>query len=397
MMKHIPIFDGAKTLNFDRRSLPTYASLDCWIEDILPGIYAGRVIHRGKNTLVVEGRVNGMERNFYGTRWYGKRVELRPDNPGYAIKIIKRYLSKRHLFEDIAFVEGQIWNEFRTTVAVRHQLMGKGEVYVKTPFDCGVSVGSINKNPYAVGYIVFSYDAGMSLAKLFNERYVFSEDDFLAIFEAISHPLSAAHSLGLMHNDVKPGNIMATPSKIERGNIINPGFADARLIDWACAVRQSNGRNHKHMCIDGTPAFKAPELFDGNEFSVPSEIFSVGATGYYLFTGDYAYLDGNLSSFIGGMGGMPQPSVNWGSHSRVGETLAEIITACLEPNPGNRPQSIEELAEILGFAVGKNKAGEAYSRPQDFKPINPVEREGEGISPARSEILKQQLPVGRKS
>lgn len=147
----------------------------------------------------------------------------------------------------------------------------------------------------------------------------------LAIAHQVSGALAAAEKRGLVHRDLKPGNIMiATPKG---------GDITVKVIDFGVAKALQTTADTRHLTLDGfvgTPAFASPEQRDGQPVDVRSDIYSLGATLWFLLAGV-----------------MPSPGQSARlKAAHVPARFRSLLLAMLAPEPAARP-SVQELTSKL--------------------------------------------------
>ncbi len=129
--------------------------------------------------------------------------------------------------------------------------------------------------------------------------------------------LEAAHSSGVVHRDVKPGNVMV------------PGKGTAKLTDFGIAQSIDDPRLTATGTLIGSPAYMSPERLAGGEAMPAWDLWALGATLFYATEGRGAFDRPTTSATIlAVMNERPQP--------RVTGPLGELITGLLEPDPGRR-------------------------------------------------------------
>ena len=138
-------------------------------------------------------------------------------------------------------------------------------------------------------YYVMEYLPGLSLAELVERHGPLPAARAIHLLEQTCEALSEAHGLGLIHRDIKPGNIFAA----QRGGIHDV----AKLLDFGLA-KPILAPQASHLTIEGTitgsPLFMSPEQASGDrEPDARSDIYSFGAVAYYLLTGRPPFDDKN--------------------------------------------------------------------------------------------------------
>ena len=154
--------------------------------------------------------------------------------------------------------------------------------------------------------------------------------------------LESIHSVGLVHRDLKPANVLVSPD-------------GPRVIDFGVARAAERIQLTVTRGSVGTPAYMAPEQArDTRQATAASDIFSLGATMLFAATGHAPYHGETVVDVLvrlatgpPDLGGLPPE-------------LAEIVEACLERDPRNRPTSASVLARL---APGLSASGELGSAP----------------------------------
>ena len=122
------------------------------------------------------------------------------------------------------------------------------------------------------------YLDGISLHDLVDRFGPLPEGRVSHILRQLCGSLSEAHGLGLIHRDIKPANIMLTKCG---------GMCDfVKLLDFGLVKSQNADRNVTLAgSLTGTPLDMSPEAIEHEELDARSDLFAVGAVGYYLLTG----------------------------------------------------------------------------------------------------------------
>jgi serine/threonine-protein kinase len=200
------------------------------------------------------------------------------------------------------------------------------------------NVVSIHRVAEANGlpFLVMPYIAGDSLVKRLDERGPLELHEILRIGVQIASGLAAAHAQGLVHRDIKPGNILLG-SGIERVTITDFGLA--RAADDASLTRSG--------VITGTPQFMSPEQARGEPVDARSDLFSLGSVLYAMCTGRPPFRADTAYGVLRRIGETnPRPIQEL--VPQIPEWLAEIVEKLHAKNPEDRFQSATEVAQLLG-------------------------------------------------
>ena len=174
--------------------------------------------------------------------------------------------------------------------------------------------------------LVFEYLDGGSLRDRLEKGL--SIHDALAFFDELLAGVEFAHSVGVVHCDIKPSNVL-----LARGGSI-------KLTDFGAALSES---------LTGTPAYLAPERLHGAAIAPSMDQYSLGAVGYQLLTGHVPFLGESAQRLVQD----PEPP----SHHRaeINASLDEVILRMMKRQPKERFSSVGEVRTVLrelssGFA-----------------------------------------------
>ena len=151
----------------------------------------------------------------------------------------------------------------------------------------------------------------------------------VAIGSQVASALAAAHHLGIVHRDVKPGNILITAD------------GSAHISDFGISHAMGDATLTRTGMIHGTPAYLAPEMARGEEASFPADVFSLGSTLYAAVEGSPPFgSEGNSIALLHKVaaGRVPPPT-------RAG-SLIPLLLDMLSSQPGSRP-TMESVALSL--------------------------------------------------
>lgn len=149
--------------------------------------------------------------------------------------------------------------------------------------------------------------------------------------------LEAAQAIGILHRDIKPGNC----------------FEDAdgtvKIGDFGLSISSAARAETKITATGsmvGTPAFCSPEQLRGDELNVRSDMYSVGATLFYLLTGRVPFEGRNIAQLVANVLEKPAPSPRaW--RREVPKGLAAVIRCCLAKQLAERFKSYDDLRQAL--------------------------------------------------
>ena len=191
-------------------------------------------------------------------------------------------------------------------------------------------------------YYVMEYLPGKSLADLVLQHGALAPERVVAILEQTCEALAEAHRLGLIHRDIKPGNIFAA----ERGGV----YDVAKLLDFGLAkpvIPTADVNLTQDGAITGSPLFMAPEQAAGDGIpDARSDIYGLGAVAYYLLTGRPPFEADNPVKILlahAQKAVVPPSQLQPG----VPADLERIVLRCMEKSPADRYQSVNELAADL--------------------------------------------------
>lgn len=136
-------------------------------------------------------------------------------------------------------------------------------------------------------YLVMEHVEGSTLAHLIRSTGGIEPERALALLADVADALSAAHSLGIVHRDVKPSNVFVTSS------------GRAKLGDFGIARGADDTALTRTGLVTGSPAYLAPEVISGRSASPASDIWSLGATLFHAVAGRPPYDLGE--NFVGGL------------------------------------------------------------------------------------------------
>jgi hypothetical protein len=206
-----------------------------------------------------------------------------------------------------------------------------------------IQVYDYGHTPEGVFYYAMELLRGLTLHQLVAQFGAQPERRVVYILVQICDALSEAHALGLVHRDLKPGNIFLC----DRGGL--PDWV--KVLDFGLVRAYRDGKRSPSRAItpaEGTPLFMPPEAFtDSGQTDPRSDIYSLGALAYHLVTAQHVFDgDSDLDLYQKHRTETPVPPRRR-TLNPISAEMEETILRCLEKEPNLRPQSVQELRELL--------------------------------------------------
>ncbi len=185
-----------------------------------------------------------------------------------------------------------------------------------------------------IPYIVMEYVPGLTLRDLIARDGVLPVDQAVEIAAQILAALDYAHRNGLIHRDIKPGNVLITP----QGTV--------KVVDFGIAKSASDLSLTGAGLALGTAAYFSPEQARGEAARPQSDIYSVGVTLYEMLTGHTPFTaDSDVGMAFRHINDAPIPPRQW--NPAVPPLLEQIVLRALAKNPAARFSSAAEMEQAL--------------------------------------------------
>ncbi len=239
-----------------------------------------------------------------------------------AVKILAEHLS-----DDERFVE-----RFRREALAVAKLIHPNIVQV---YDTGIDEGR--------HYIVMEYVQGRSGAQILQRHGPLDGETTAEIGAQACAGLDYAHRRGIIHRDVKPGNLMIV------GGPVGGGEMTMKLTDFGIARAVEQTRITQVGSVVGTAAYLSPEQVRGEEATPATDVYALGVVLYQFLTGRLPYEGSTLAELaVRQQNEKPLPPSTY--NDAVPETLGAAVLRALEGDPNRRYASASELAG--GLALG---------------------------------------------
>jgi serine/threonine protein kinase len=206
-----------------------------------------------------------------------------------------------------------------------------------------VAIYDYGRTPEGVFYYAMEFLDGIDLQALVDKYGPQPVPRVIHILQQICSSLYEAHSLGLVHRDIKPANIMLNRRGGEPDVVKVLDFGLVKAID----DNRQKGLTHD-AALTGTPLYMSPEGIEfPNSVDARSDLYAVGAVGYFLLTGQSVFEAGSVVELCQ----MHLDKVPVPPSERAGITipveLESALLACLEKSRAKRPQTARDLAALI--------------------------------------------------
>ncbi len=202
-------------------------------------------------------------------------------------------------------------------------------------------------------YLVSEYIQGTSLAQLIETHPALPDSTVEGIAVGVATALAAIHAAGLVHRDLKPGNVILSVSGVR---VID--FGIARALDSTSGLTQTG-------TVIGTAAWTAPELFTGGPLTPAADIFAWGCLMAYANTGRHPFGEGSPTTVAYRIVHDPPDLTG------VSPSLYGLIEKALLKDPAARPNAWELLLELSG-ARRETRTGHTAPTPDGVSWLAPM-------------------------
>ena len=251
-----------------------------------------------------------------GAVYKAKDLEL---NRVIALKVIRPELASNP----------EILQRFKQELILARQVTDRNVIRI---FDLGEAGG--------IKFITMEYVEGQSLYQILRQTGKLPVSEALDVMRQTLSGLQAAHQEGVIHRDLKPGNIM----RDSHGRVVVMDFGLARSLAGDGMTRTGT--------MMGPMEYMSPEQAQAKELDARSDIFTVGLICYELFTGKMPFhADSVVASLLKRMQERAAPPSDW--DATIPQPISELVSKCLERDPADRWQNAQEILDRIDEIQGK--------------------------------------------
>jgi serine/threonine protein kinase/Tfp pilus assembly protein PilF len=211
-------------------------------------------------------------------------------------------------------------------------------------------------------FITMEYVTGEDLKSFIRRSRQLTVGTAVAIARQVAEGLTEAHRQGVVHRDLKPGNIMID----KEGN--------AKIMDFGIARSLSDKGITAAGVLIGTPEYMSPEQVEGKEVDQRSDVYSLGVILYEMITGRRPF-EGDTALSIAVKHKVEKPPDPKQFNPNIPEELSRLILKCLEKEKERRFQRADEiLSALVSIESGTYTTGRATIETHDAEKTSEVER-----------------------
>src|SRR5947209_10550705 len=213
-------------------------------------------------------------------------------------------------------------------------------------------------------YYVMEYLDGPTLEQLIRDHGPLPPGRVVYLLRQLCGALAEAHAAGLVHRDVKPGNVIVA----RLGGVCDV----AKLLDFGLVLDESAGGGEDRLtragAVMGTPAYMPPEQAAGDPVGARGDVYALGAVGYYALSGRPPHGGATARQILAAVLTQPVPPL-----AGVPTDLAAVIARCLARDPSDRVATAWDLDRALaGCGCAADWSAELAAAAW------PAERQGKG-------------------
>lgn len=260
------------------------------------------------------------------------------------------------------------------------------EPFFRRRFEAEIRIIAQFEHPYAVRVydsgtdsvegpcIIMEFVRGMTLAELLKKnRGRLSAARFYRLLVQLCEVLQAAHEQGIIHRNLKPGNLMVLEpdSPTEKIKVMDFGLAQLRAAPDADVKNAKSGM--------GTPHYMSPEQARGLEVDHRSDLYSVGVILFEVLTGRLPFTGAAMDVLAAHIEKEPPGFGELGDIGTIPWAVEDVVSACLAKDPEQRPKSAQDLIELYKRALFEDRLPTASYKKAPEQEEAPTAKDNEQI------------------
>ncbi len=226
--------------------------------------------------------------------------------------------------------------------ALRERFLREARTAAKLSHPNIIAIHAVDE---AQGFVFFAmaYVEGETITDRVAARGPLPPSEGARVLREVAWALAYAHGQGVIHRDVKPDNIMLEAAS---GRVLVADFGIAGLVRGAAGLGGGE--------VIGTPEFMSPEQALGEELDPRSDLYALGVTAFFVFTGRLPFEAASATEVLAKQVTAPPPNVA-DVASGIPRRLAQLVEGCLAKDRAERPATAADVAERLSQTLDKKK------------------------------------------
>ncbi len=247
--------------------------------------------------------------------------------------------------------------EFANSKIENHRLLREARISAMLQHPNIIPTYELGRDSRGHYYFTMKLVHGYTLREILNFRERYDLNQLLEVVLQVAHALAYAHSMGVLHRDIKPDNILVGP------------YGEVLLLDWGLAKVWSKDKtiDDSDMATDeveasagmtgeaklqGTLLYMSPEQVERKpDISFASDIYSLGAVLYEVVTGVTPFQGDVVYKLLESIRNDYPTNIQSIAKEPITDGLSRLIMGCLNKDPESRPSSIEEIIRIIRAGV----------------------------------------------